>query len=129
MNINRMSLKNFMNFEQMDFQLNRSFNIIIGINGKGKSTLLHAIRIACGAYLLGIPEANKRHIWPSEIRRKDFGTHLSMQTPTIVEAEGSVDDQLLSKPWRRVVPEGKTKTSASQEDISEIHNIAKKNMI
>src|SRR5690606_4608447 len=51
---------------------------------------------------------------------------LSMQTPTIVEAQGSIDDKLLSKPWRRIVPEGKTKASASQEDIGEIRDIAKK---
>jgi len=126
MRINSIHLTNFRNIEEATFLFDSNFTVIIGINGKGKSTLLHAIRIACGTYLLGIPEANKRHIWPSEIRRKDFGTHLSLQTPTMVEAEGSLDDKPLKHPWRRVVPEGKTKTSASQDDIGEIRGIARK---
>lgn len=125
MKISKIHLKNFRNIEDSIFLLNSNFTVIIGINGKGKSTLLHAIRIACGAYLLGIPEANKRHIWLNEIRRKDFGTHLSLQTPTIVEAEGSIDDKKLSRPWRREIPEGKTKATASNADIGEIRDIAR----
>jgi len=124
--IEHLLLKNFRNVEHGVFELNPRANIVIGNNGKGKSTLLHAVRVACGAYLLGIPEANKRHIWPSEIRRKDFGTHLSLQTPTVVEAEGLIDDKPLTKPWGRVIPEGKTKTSASNEDIGEIRDIARR---
>ena len=122
--INKLKLINFRNFEDDTFGLNTRFNIIIGKNASGKSSLLHAIRIACGAYLLGIPEANKRHIWESEIRRKDFGTHLSLQTPTIVEAEGSIDDTPLQSAWRRVIPEGKTKNTATVADIGEIRSIA-----
>lgn len=123
--IKNLYLKNFRNFKTNSFSLNPSFNVIIGSNGSGKSTLLHAIRIACGAYLLGIPEAAKRHIWESEIRRKDFGTHLSLQTPTMVEAEGSIDGIMLKSPWRRIIPEGKNKTTASIADIGEIRSIAK----
>lgn len=126
MNIHKITIKNFRNIENAVYNLNPSFNAIISINGKGKSTILNAIRIACGTYLLGIPEANKRHIWDSEIRRKDFGSHLGLQTPTIVEAEGSIDEKKLSKPWRRIIPEGKTKTSAAVEDVGEIRDIARK---
>lgn len=124
MKITKITLKNFRNVEHSSFSFDSNFTTIIGINGKGKSTLLHAIRIACGAYLLGIPEAPKRHIWENEIRRKDFGSHLALQTPTIVEAEGSIDNVPLRKPWRRIIPEGKTKNSASQNDIGEIKKIA-----
>lgn len=126
MRITKIHLKNFRNIEDSTFLFNSSFTVVIGINGKGKSTLLHAVRIACGAYLLGIPEANKRHIWTNEIRRRDFGTHLSLQTPTLVEAEGSIDDIALKNRWRRLIPEGKTKTTSSSDDIGEIRDIARK---
>ncbi|WP_293883547.1 AAA family ATPase [Sphingobacterium sp. UBA1498] len=125
MRINKISLTNFRNIEHESFSFESNFTVIIGINGKGKSTLLHAIRIACGAYLLGIPETVKRHIWPNEIRRKDFGTHLALQTPTIVEAEGSIDNKNLIIPWRRIIPEGKAKNSATFVDIGQIRSIAK----
>ncbi|WP_343571051.1 AAA family ATPase [Sphingobacterium sp.] len=124
MKINKISINNFRNIEKESFSFESNFTVIIGINGKGKSTLLHAIRIACGAYLLGIPEAQKRHIWPSEIRRKDFGKHLALQTPTVIEAEGSIDNKALDSPWRRIIPEGKTKNSTAFADVGVIKNIA-----
>jgi predicted ATP-binding protein involved in virulence len=126
MNIHRLTIRNFRNIEEeKSFQLNQRFTVIIGINGKGKSTMLHAVRVVAGTYLLGIPEALKRHIWESEIRVKNFGTHHALQTPTIVKAEGSIDGKLLSKPWQRQIPEGKTKTTSNYEDVGEIRNIAK----
>ncbi len=126
MNIHRITIKNFRNIEEeICYSLNPGFTVIIGINGKGKSTMLHAIRIAAGSYLLGIAEAPKRHIWVTEIRRKDYKSHTVLQTPTIVKAEGSIDSKPLSKPWLRQVPEGKTKTTSNNDDVGEIKSIAR----
>lgn len=124
MKINKIVLTNYRQIAHKSYYFSSNLTVIIGKNGIGKSTLLHAIRVACGAYILGIPEAQKRHIYENEIRRKDFGTHLSLQTPTMVEAEGSIDNIPLKNPWRRIIPEGKTKNSASQNDIGEIKKIA-----
>lgn len=127
MNIEKITIRNFRNIEEeTSFQLDRRFTVIIGINGKGKSTILHALRIASGTYLLGIPEVAKRHIWESEIRRRDFQNHLALRTPTIVKAEGRIDDRALSKPWQRQIPQGKTKTTSNAEDVGELRSIAKK---
>jgi predicted ATP-binding protein involved in virulence len=127
MNIEKISIRNFRNFgDEFTLDLNPQFTVIIGINGKGKSTILHALRIASGAYLLGIPEVAKRHILEGEIRRKDFENHLVLQTPTTIKAVGSIDDRRLSKPWQRQIPMGKTKTTSNFEDVGEIRDIAKK---
>jgi predicted ATP-binding protein involved in virulence len=127
MELEKITIQNFRNIEnETTFDLNPKFTAIIGINGKGKSTLLHAIRIASGSYLLGIPEAPKRHIWPNEIRIKDYQSHLSLITPTIVQDEGSIDGQRLNSPWRRQIPEGKTKTTSNYEDVGEIRSIARR---
>ena len=123
--IDRVTIRNFRNIEdEKIFNLNPNFTIIIGINGKGKSTVLNAIRIAAGTYLLGIPEVPKRHIWENEIRRKEFESHIVLETPTIIRAEGSIDNQQLLRPWQRQIPEGKTKTTSNAEDVGEIRNIA-----
>jgi predicted ATP-binding protein involved in virulence len=125
MRIDEIAITNFRNIEdETCFRFNPNFTVIIGINGKGKSTILHALRIAAGSYLLGIPEAPKRHIWENEIRRKDFGTHIALQTPTIIRAKGEVNEQLLES-WQRKIPEGKIKTTSSNEDVGDIRNIAK----
>jgi len=126
MRIHNIAITNFRNIEgERTFHLNEGFTVIIGINGKGKSTILHAIRIAAGAYLLGIPEAVKRHIQEGEIRRKHFGSHDAPQTPTIVRAQGSIDEKDLIQSWQRKIPEGKTKTTTNTEDVGEIRAIAK----
>jgi chromosome segregation ATPase len=46
MNIEKLTVQNFRNFEgPKTFQLNPHFTAFIGVNGKGKSTILHALRI------------------------------------------------------------------------------------
>lgn len=125
MNIDKIYIKNFRNIEDgTSYMLDPNFTVIIGINGKGKSTILHATRIAAGTYLLGIPEASKRHIWENEIRLKDFGEHTARQTPTIIKAEGSIDGKKLIKPWQRQIPDGRTKTTSNSEDVGEIRAFA-----
>jgi predicted ATP-binding protein involved in virulence len=45
MQINRLTLTNFRAFEQAEFEFQPGMNLIVGINGVGKSTVLDAIRI------------------------------------------------------------------------------------
>jgi predicted ATP-binding protein involved in virulence len=57
MQIKKINIKNFKGFENKYFEFNKHFNVIIGNNGTGKTTLLNAIQVALGAYLqcLDIP--------------------------------------------------------------------------
>jgi predicted ATP-binding protein involved in virulence len=127
MEISRLKILNFRNIgDAQIFTFNPKFTVVIGVNGKGKSTLLHATRIACGAYLLGIPGAPKRHIYESEIRRVDFESHLAAVTPTIIEATGKLDNVPLKKPWRRKVPKEGQRTTSNYVDVGEIKSIAAK---
>ena len=51
MKVTRLSLENVRALEEAEFVFNPGFNLIIGINGAGKSTALDAIRF-CGSHLL-----------------------------------------------------------------------------
>ncbi len=74
MQVDRLKLLNFKGFATLDQGLNRQFTLITGNNGVGKSNLLDALSIAFGAFLLGIPTVEQRHISQREVREfeQDF---------------------------------------------------------
>jgi predicted ATP-binding protein involved in virulence len=125
MRIETLYLKNFRNVIEKTYTFNPHFTILIGINGKGKSTWLHALRVACGAYFLGMPpEVTKRHIVVDEIRQTSSG-FLLQHLPVIVEAKGYFDDQPNLITWRRQVIEQKKNTTYAASDVGNIKNIGK----
>ncbi len=55
MHIDRLIIKNFRGIEALDMRLNPRFTVAIGDNGMGKSSILHAVQVALGAYLQCLP--------------------------------------------------------------------------
>ena len=51
MRINTIKIKNFRGFEDKSFEFDSRMNVVLGNNTTGKTTLLHAVQIALGAYL------------------------------------------------------------------------------
>ena len=52
MRINDITIKNFRGFiEERHFEFDSKMNVILGDNTTGKTSLLHAVQIALGAYL------------------------------------------------------------------------------
>ncbi len=125
MRIESLRLKNFRNVEEAIYRFNSHFTVIIGINGRGKSTWLHAMRVACGAYLLSIPDAKKRHIAPDEIRWETHGTFVAHAKPVVVEATGYFPEIAEAVTWRRRVLEGVTGTTSSYEDVGRVRDLGR----
>lgn len=130
MNISSITIANFRNIgKEATFQLNKHFTAFIGINGKGKSTILHALRVASGSYFLGIPnsEVKSRHIHRDEIRFIESNYQLVPQFPLKVEAIGNFPG--IDKPitWRRQWLEGKSSATTKHSDVGSIKDIALSN--
>ena len=53
--INYLYIRNFKGFEQKEISFNPGFTVVIGDNSLGKSSLLHALQVALGAYLQCLP--------------------------------------------------------------------------
>jgi predicted ATP-binding protein involved in virulence len=129
MKINRITIQNFRNVSDVpkDFGFNPNFTVIIGINGKGKSTILHALRVACGAYFLGIPDVKyKGGIKNDEIRLESIGRQIIPKKPVLVEAEGKFDIGP-SIIWRRRILATSNSNTSSDSDVGKIRAIGKHN--
>lgn len=124
MKIDKLYLKNFRNIEEARYEFPTNFTVIIGMNGAGKSTLLHALRVAAGAYFMGMPtsQVKNRHISKNEIRMTNNKFEL-LHHPVIVEAEGVFPEKDSPITWRRrVLREGGSNTS-SIEDVGAIRDL------
>lgn len=62
MQINTLTLTNFRGFEQAEFQFQPGINLIVGINGVGKSTVLDALCIALSRVLPEFTVCEEKHL-------------------------------------------------------------------
>lgn len=118
MRIDHLSLKNFRGFESFEVALNPHFSLIVGENGSGKSSVLEAVTVAMGAFLLGIkdiPNNDKRHIEPEEIHLRKTSFSIERQYPVFVKAKGEVNNAQIE--WGRDLKEesGRTNTSSAKK--------------
>ena len=72
MRIDRLQLRNFKKFAELDLSLHPHFTLLIGDNGAGKTSVLDALAVALGVWLVEPPDStllgSKRGIYASEIR-------------------------------------------------------------
>lgn len=120
MRIERIKINNFKGFEEKEFNFSERFTVIIGNNGKGKTTLIDALAVAASAYLLGIDELKKTDIKTLQNTSyiKDFGDYFSPQFPVRIYAEGVIDKTQIG--WQQRLLTAKSGLSRKIFPISEI---------
>lgn len=109
MRIDQLVVKNFKGFKHREFRFHPRFNLIVGVNGTGKTSLLDALSVAAGSWFLGFSGCDTRHIRQSEVTLSHFGEKgWEPQHPCTVEATGEVVTETLS--WSRSLntPGGRT---------------------
>jgi predicted ATP-binding protein involved in virulence len=88
--ITRISLKNFKLFAKQSFDFNSEFNLIAGVNGSGKSSLLKALAISLAgwahAYIKS--EKNLRSIEDNEVRSIEIDGRFDQAKSTSIKASG-----------------------------------------
>jgi predicted ATP-binding protein involved in virulence len=121
MKIQKMRLRNFRAYADMEIDFHPRFNVIIGNNGIGKTAILEALTVAIGSFFLGIDYAENRGIQPDDIRITNTEYDLNEQFPVEIEAWGTLDGQEIS--WLRELTGPKNKTTFAK--ATSIKNIAK----
>ncbi len=100
-------IENFKGIEYIDLQFNKQFNVLIGENGSGKSSILDAISIGLGTFLMntsasfGLKGTKSRPLLKDEIRKvivSDNNIELSD-----VELSGTfcINNSETCIPWKR----------------------------
>jgi predicted ATP-binding protein involved in virulence len=119
MRIDRLELRNFKKFAAFDLNLHRQFTLLIGENGAGKTSVLDAIAVALGIWLVEPPDStlmnSRRGIDPSEIRiessrRGDRELFSEASGGVSIKARGQIEsrDNLV---WERGIKRGKRKAT------------------
>lgn len=128
MRIERLELRNFRCFEHISAKLHPKMNVMVGINGTGKTTMLEAIRIFVGAAFCELDKIENRISSPS-IADDDVRLHnLESQYPVRIEGVVYVDKGLLPDKlaqWDRTLEKygGRTKFDNSKDVKSLSKNI------
>lgn len=68
MKLDSLELKNFRGYVDHELAFHPQFNLIVGENGAGKTSLLEAASVAIGSWFLGIRGYDSRHIRPGDVR-------------------------------------------------------------
>ncbi len=122
MRIDRLTLKNFDGFDFREFTFSSHFNLLVGDNATGKTSVLDALSIAIGSWFLGIRGyANVPGIDADEVRveARQYKDSYSFekQFPSRIETRGLVMGKELA--WvRELSREGGRTTSLKAQDVS-----------
>ncbi|MGM9785351.1 MAG: AAA family ATPase [Candidatus Cryptobacteroides sp.] len=89
--LKKIHIRNFMGFVDNTFEFQDNFTVIIGNNGSGKTSILDALSIAAGCFLIPLGNGSKyqRTIHKGEIRIHETKKSVfEPQLPCEIEAEG-----------------------------------------
>lgn len=91
MRIDSLTLHNFKCFSELHLEMHPEFNVLLGINGTGKTSILEALRVAIGSLYLGLDKYKNRIEVPSITNDDIRLEHLEQQFPTEVSAHGTFE--------------------------------------
>ena len=118
--IEQLKIKNFKGFSESSFQFKNRFTVIIGNNGSGKTSILDALAVAAGCYLIPLGDGQKkqRTIHKGEVRIEE--TQKSVFEPKLpceITANGPCGE------WKRSIEKqtfsNTTKYAKAITDVSE----------
>lgn len=123
--LKELTISNFKMFEHLKLVFDPGFNLILGDNGVGKTTVLEAASVALSGFLAGMEDVSARNIRKEDVRyriQKDCnGTPNRLySTPTEVSSILEYDGECY--PWTRTKRDatGRSKTGMDRKKILQV---------
>lgn len=96
MYIKHLTIENFKGHTYCEVDFAPGFNLLIGDNGVGKTSILEAASVALGGYLAGIPNVSSKHFTEDEIRIVETRTgegsfERQYKTPVVVTCVADIN--------------------------------------
>jgi predicted ATP-binding protein involved in virulence len=120
MRIDKLHVENFKRFARQDFHFHPRFTLLIGDNGSGKTSVLDALSVAAGVWLVEAPDSmlanSGRNILETEVRLEPQGRgdriQFQQRRPVIVQVTGRIGDHENVTWERRINADGKRTSNA-----------------
>lgn len=112
MKINNINIVNFKGIDEKSFQFNKQFNVLIGENGAGKSSVLDAISVGMGTFLMnttasfGPRGTRSRPLLQNEIRKVIISENNIEPTAVILKGTFCIDALNDCITWKREQAKG-----------------------
>ncbi|MFT3776256.1 MAG: AAA family ATPase [Minicystis sp.] len=122
MRIDTLLVENFKGFARRELSFHPQFNLVVGENGTGKTSVLDALSVAAGLWiwLLGVGRyEDSRRIRNEDVRLQSFveesGVHWERQFPCSVEVRGEIAGETLR--WRRRLKRANAPRSGASREV------------
>lgn len=93
MHIKSIRIIDFRGIEDRTFEFNSSFNVLIGENGSGKTSVLEALAAAINSYVAVSQSSNPRPIRKEDVHIKTFEHSNERKTKTSLQIVGEIDNK------------------------------------
>lgn len=106
MKIDYLKLKNFKNYESLEATFQPGINLLVGVNGSGKTSILEALCVAAGAFFNGEKSIKEqRLIEINEVRIVKSGSESVRQPEATVEAQSGIFQEygIAKTTWARTI--------------------------
>ena len=123
MRIDTLKIENFKLFAEQTIALHEQFNLLVGENGAGKTTILDALAVAAGIWLVNPPDTilrnSGRNILPAEIRvePESRGDRIQFiqKRPVVIAADGTIGREPVT--WvRQIRADGQRTTNLDAKE-------------
>lgn len=131
MKIDKVIIKNFRCFKQLEVTFHPQMTVLIAPNGAGKTTILDAVRIAMWPFVkgfdLGSQTGKAATIQIDDVRLRRFDQNMEPALPSEIEAFSNQKDDILPASWLQFREKVTPKTGTKGDKLTTVlTNIAKK---